>query len=233
YKTKFNQFNLSRSIFEDFTSFEECEFGTKGVNGSVIKFEFATFLSFANFRKAKFHNGLDFEQANLKESPNFLNAEINEQFTNRETFRIIKDSFDKIGNQIDANKYYSYEMRKYKEELKAAKTLSTERLVFWFNENVSKFGSSIGKPFLLMLTCAVIYYLLVLGYEGNCLYKIYEPANKYISAFMTQANIFSKGVPPYGRFLKEGMEFVTLIFHAFFLIFTWHFIVAIKRCTKR
>lgn len=227
--------NVRRSIFEDFTGFEKCEFGIKGdETKSKVEFEYVTFLNFTNFRKAKFFNGLDFEHTNLKESPNFLNAEIDEKFTNRETFRIIKDSFDKIGNQIEANKYYSHEMRKYKEELKASKVKSPERLIFWFNERVSNFGSSIGRPLFLILSCAIIYYLLVLGYENNLLYKYSnENLNDWLSKISYQLNIFAKGIPPYGRFLKEGMEFVTLIFHIFFLTFTWHFIVAVKRCTKR
>jgi hypothetical protein len=234
YSSSFDNFNINRSIFENFAGFEKCKFGLKeALEQSNAEFEYVTFESITSFRKASFYNGLNLENTNSKESLNFLNAKIEPQNTNRETYRIIKNSFDKIGNQIEANKYFLYEMRKYKEELKLSKTFSTERVIFWFNENVSNFGSNIIKPLLLMLTCAVIYYSLVLGYEANYLYKIYEPANSTISTFMTHANSFAKVIPPYGRFLKEGMEFVTLFFHIFFLIFTWHFIVAIKRCTKR
>jgi large-conductance mechanosensitive channel len=77
-------------------------------------------------------------------------------------------------------------------------------------------------------------YLLVLGYEGNLLYSDGgETLNSWLNKTSYQLNTFAKGIPPYGRFLKEGMEFVTLAFHIFFLTFTWHFIVAVKRCTKR
>ncbi|MBH0076027.1 hypothetical protein I6F48_10690 [Pseudoalteromonas sp. SWYJ118] len=84
-----------------------------------------------------------------------------------------------------------------------------------------------------MLGIAFLYYFAVLGYESNLLYEIYEPANIYINYFMYQANLFAKGILPYGKLLKEGVEFVTLIFHILFLTFTWHFIVAVKPCTKR
>ena len=57
----------------------------------------------------------DLENINLKESPNFLNTKIEPKNTNRETFRITKDSFDKIGNHIEANKFFVYEMKKHKE----------------------------------------------------------------------------------------------------------------------
>lgn len=234
YKTKFNHFKINQSIFDDFSGFEKCEFGCiDNTCPEKIEFEYVTFLNFTNFRKAKFYNGLDFEHTNLKESPNFLNAEINYKNTNRETFRIIKYSFDKIGNQIEANKYFALEMKKYKEELKAKKGLSAEKAVLWLNESISNFGSSIFTPLFLMITTSVIYYFSILGYENNYLYKIYEPLNEYIIWIANIGNTFAKGIPPYGRFLKEGMEFVTLIYHILFLTFTWHFLVAVKRCTKR
>ncbi|WP_165722099.1 MULTISPECIES: hypothetical protein [unclassified Pseudoalteromonas] len=234
YKTKFNHFKMNQSIFDDFSGFEKCEFGCiDNTCLEKIEFEYVTFLNFTNFRKAKFYNGLDFEHTNLKESPNFLNAEINYKNTNRETFRIIKHSFDKIGNQIEANKYFALEMKKYKEELKAKKGLSAEKAVLWLNESISNFGSSIFTPLFLMVMTSVIYYFSILGYENNYLYKIYEPLNEYIICIANIGNTFAKGIPPYGRFLKEGMEFVTLIYHILFLTFTWHFLVAVKRCTKR
>jgi hypothetical protein len=235
YNTKFAALNVKKSIFEDFTGFERCEFGIENdETRSKVEFEYVTFLNFTNFRKAKFFNGLDFEHTNLKEPPNFLNAEINERLTNRETFRIIKDSFDKIGNKIEANRYHSYEMRKYKDELKLLKTITPERVIFSFNELVSNFGASIGRPLFLMLLSAFTYYLLVLGYEGNILYSTdVEVFNKALQNISSVLNTVAKGIPPYGRFLKSGMEFVTLIFHILFLTFTWHFIIAVKRCTKR
>ncbi|MBL4682455.1 MAG: hypothetical protein JKY88_17270 [Pseudomonadales bacterium] len=229
YDTKFKQFKISRSIFDDFTGFEKCEFGKENdVNGKVTEFEYATFLHFANFRKAKFYNGLDFEHTNLKEPLNFLGAEINDKKTNRETYRILKHSFDKIGNQIEANKYFSLEMKKYKEELKESSSKS-ELFIYRVNEKISNFGASYLKPAFLMLASAFIYYLLVKGYECNLLYIFIEPGN----GFINEVNLFAKGIPPYGKLLKEGMEFITLMFHLFFLTCTWQFIVAVKRRTKR
>lgn len=274
YKTKFEQFKISRSIFEKFTGFEKCQFGIKSAETSQpTEFEYVTFLDFTNFRKAKFYNGLDFEHTNLKEPLNFLNAEINDKNTNRETYRIIKHSFDNIGNQLEANKYFSFEMGKYKEELKselvrmnriknfrllknkAEKKKLTEirfeskgklndiknklRKEVWnyriykINEFFSNFGENFLKPAQLMFLSAFLYYLLVLGYENNLLYQFDELTNEFINDKTLQLNLFAKGIPPYGRFLKEGMEFITLIFHIFFLTCTWQFIVAVKRRTKR
>ena len=75
YCTQFDQFSASKSIFSDFVGFEKCEFGKSSNEKDVARFEYATFLSFTNFRNTVFHAGLDFEDTNLKEAPNFLNVE--------------------------------------------------------------------------------------------------------------------------------------------------------------
>jgi len=119
FKTEFKKFKIYKSIFDDFVGFEKCVFGSTRENSEhVAKFEYATFLDFTNFRNTKFLSGLDMEKINLKEYPNFLGSFIEYQNTNRETFRILKYSYDKIGNHIQANKYFSLEMKKHKVELK-------------------------------------------------------------------------------------------------------------------
>jgi hypothetical protein len=233
YESEFQLCTVKKSIFEGFTGFEKCLFG-KYDDSKVdkVEFEYVTFLSFTNFRKAKFFNGLDFENTNLKEYPNFLDAEINFKNTNRETYRIIKHSFDKIGNQIEANKYFAYEMKKYKDELEESGSRS-ELIIYRLNDVISNFGASYLKPAALMFVFAFTYYLLVLGYEDNVLYQFNDVTNINIDWFATQMNLFAKGIPLYGKLLKEGMEFVTLLFHIIFLTCTWQFIVAVKRRTKR
>lgn len=111
YGTTYKKFFCFKSIFEDFVGFEDCSFF------DTAKFEYVTFESFTNFRSTKFMQGLDLKTINLKEYPNFLNVEIKSDKTNRETFRIIKHSFDKIGNHIEANKFFAREMSEYKREL--------------------------------------------------------------------------------------------------------------------
>lgn len=75
YCTQFDQFSASKSIFSDFVGFEKCKFGKPSDEKNVAQFEYVTFLSFTNFRNTVFHAGLDFEDTNLKEAPNFLNVE--------------------------------------------------------------------------------------------------------------------------------------------------------------
>jgi hypothetical protein len=244
YKTEFNNFKISRSIFNDFTGFEKCQFGIKGgVSDKATEFEYVTFLNFANFRKAAFYNGLDFEHTNLKEPLNFLNAEINDKNTNRETYRIIKHSFDKIGNQIEANRYFSYEMKKYKEELLNEKNTASndnqkrkvkqELFIYNINEWLSDFGMNYINPLKLMCISSLFYLAFYWGYKANLLYGISPWLDSSLIFLSSSVNSFAKAIPPYGRFLEEGIAFITLIYHIFFLTSTWQFIVAVKRRTKR
>jgi hypothetical protein len=120
FETEFKRFNVEKSIFREFVGFEHCKFGLKTDkrNKELISvFRYATFLSFINFRKTRFFNGLDIENINLLQPPNFLGTEINPTNTNRETIRIVKYSFDEVGNHIEANRFYSMEMEAYKREM--------------------------------------------------------------------------------------------------------------------
>lgn len=234
YKTIFIKFRIHKSIFEDFVGLENCEFGENGEFSVeyIATFMYATFLSFVNFRNTVFHNGLDIENINLKESPNFLNANINPKYTNRETFRIIKNSFDKIGNHIEANKYYVCEMKKYKEKL--LKTNNTqEKIIIYLNEKISDFGQSYIKPVIWIVLSAIVYNLLVLGHENNTLYLIYPPANNIINTISSTLNSIAGSMLPFTKLLRSGMEFVSLLFYVIYASLIWQTIVAVKRHTRR
>ena len=121
FQSRFIKATFRKSIFSDFAGFEEVEFGNKDNFSQEYqtKFIYTTFMSFSNFRKAVFHSGLDFERANLKEQPNFLHVKIEgDENTNRETYRIIKNSFDKVNNKIEYNKFFVYEIRSHKRDIK-------------------------------------------------------------------------------------------------------------------
>lgn len=123
FQSRFIKATFRKSIFSDFAGFEEVEFGKKDNFSQEYqtKFIYTTFMSFSNFRKAVFHSGLDFERANLKEQPNFLHVKIEgDENTNRETYRIIKNSFDKVNNKIEYNKFFVYEIRSHKRDIKGS-----------------------------------------------------------------------------------------------------------------
>lgn len=153
--------------------------------------------------------------------------------TNRETLRIIKNSFDKIGNHIDANKFFVKEMMRYKQDLFKDKSITQEKLVFLFNEKVSSFGQSYLKPLYLFLGAIIIYSLLVYGHENNWLYKICPSLNDIISSVSYFLNYPVKNIITYSKFLRPGMELLSLIFYIVFAVLTWQIIVAIKRHTKQ
>ncbi len=119
FASKFIQFKISKSIFNDFSGFENCIFGTSDkLIEEVAKFEYVTFKDILTLRQTKFLSGLDIENINLQNDANFLKTKVELKNTPRETFRLIKHSFDKVGNIIEANKFYSLEMKKREEELK-------------------------------------------------------------------------------------------------------------------
>lgn len=235
YETKFSKFNISKSIFEGFVGFEKCVFSTKNydINDQIAQFTYATFLSFVNFRNAKFYGGLDLENTNLKESPNFLNIEVNEKFSNRETFRIIKNAFDSVGNNLEGNKFFAYEMRKYREELKNTDK-HAEKIIFFLNEKISNFGQNYVRPIILIIVTAIVFLLLTPEYEYNVLYLFDNECLNFDLMIASEFfNGLAKSILPLHKFLKEGMEFLSLIFYIIYVSLTWQTLVALKRHTKR
>lgn len=229
YKTKFDSYVSKKCIFYDFTGFELCEFGL--LNEQLATFEYVTFLGFVNYRNAIFHGGLDLENTNLKEAPNFLKIKIYSGNTNRETYRIIKNSFDKVGNNIEANKFFSLEMRQYKVEL-SKQPISQETVIFWLNKNISNFGMSYIRPVFLILIFSIIYQGLISAYHNNILYKIAPEYNSYISFFSDFINNLASNIIPFNKFLFEGMEFLSLVFYIVFASLIWQTIVSIKKHTR-
>lgn len=235
YSTEYGSFYCYKSIYSDFVGFEKCKFAAlEGDNklNKISTFRYVTFLDFTNFRNSKFNRGLDLEDANLKEAPNFLNISLLSDNTNRETLRIIKDSFDKIGNHIEANKFFTFEMRKYKQEL-SNRPINQESVIFWLNEKTSRFGQSYLLPVFWIFVFSIIYYLLIVGHEGNYLYSILPSANDLISSISNIINSIASNVIPFKKLLREGMEFISLVFYVIFASLIWQTIVAVKRHTRR
>ncbi|MEL4204979.1 hypothetical protein C9E85_16040 [Plesiomonas shigelloides] len=233
HSTKYGEFYCFKSIFSDFVGFEKCQFAAfQSETNHISVFRYVTFLSFTNFRNAIFNHGLDLENTNLKEAPNFLNVTLLSNNTNRETLRIIKNSFDKIGNHIEANKFFVLEMSKYKQEL-SSKSFNQERLIFLLNEKASNFGQSYLLPMFWIIIFSIIYSLIVLGHEANLLYNLVPSANKAISSISRILNGIVSNIIPFKKMLREGMEFISLIFYIIFASLIWQTIVAVKRHTRR
>lgn len=227
YESKIEKAHFKKNIFYDFAGFENVVFGIKNkpINTYVAKFEYTTFESFSNFRNTIFYSGLDFKNTNRDKEPNFLNSYINSDNTDRETFRIVKHSFDNVGNKIEANKFYSKEMNAYRREMKG-KFKPSERFVFCMNNFISEFGTSYLKPILLLIILFEVY-IILLSYYGGA-YSLYGTIVQ-----LDMLNNLAKDFLLFSRFLKVGFEFVSLIFYIFSGILIWQIAVAIKRHTQR
>jgi len=234
YKTEFKSFKVEKSIFEKFTGFEQCNFGEEKKSSNIALFQYATFLDFVNFREAKFYNGLDLQNANLKEYPNFLDIYVEPKSTNKETFRIIKHSFDKVGNIIEANKYFAYEMRKEREHT-SIKDDFNKKAMLNLNYWISDFGQSWIRPLILILIVVIFHTLLIYGIDSK-IFQVINPSNpiydflKWIVGF---SNDLAKNILPFKKPLIEGKEFISLFFLIIYSTLIYNLVIAVKRITKR
>ena len=211
YNCNFETIVIYKSKFEEMVGFQYSNFTDES------KFENVTFLSFINMQNTNFLNGLDMSEAYLKEYPNFLGANIDAEHTNKETFRIIKHSFDKIGNTSEANKYFSYEMAKDMKETLLLKN-PAKKIMLIFNRLLSNFGQWYVLPLLWII-------LLLPLHEWVVNSNMFDDLNVL--------NSIVKNISPLERFLDKDMEFISLLFYIAYSVLIYHFIIAVKRITKR
>ena len=211
HSTKFKNFNIKEVSFSALTVFEKCEFLNK-----KAEFNYVNFKNNTTFRDSKFPKGLDLRNINAKvENLNFLNINIKEEGTDRESFRIIKSSFDKVGNHIEANKFFALEMKAYKKELRFMKN-PFKFIMFCLNNGISNFGQNYIRPLVLIILTAIIYYFI----------------SKFI--FLPKfLNDFAKAILPIAKFLPTDNEFIGLIFYIIFIVLIYHLVLSIRRFTKR
>ncbi len=239
YKTIFKKFKMEKCIFEDFSGFEFVEFGD--INNQdesyITLFKHVTFKNTSNFRNAKFFSGLDLENINLSTDiqPSFLKVEFYGYNTNRETFRIIKKSFDEVGNHIEANKYFSEEMKVYRREVekKESNVDFWTKAVIILNDEISSFGQSYEKPIILLILVAIIFTSI----KSIHIY-IYELLSEYVYKYIpcleslsNSINEVAKNILPFSSLLEksQGIELISLLFYIVFSILIWQIFIAVKR----
>lgn len=144
-----------------------------------------------NFSKVEFHNtyfnNCDFSQANKNLSKTtFNNATLNSiKWGNknnieasRDIFRDLKNSYDNIQNYIEANNFFSMEMKAYKKELFENKNKSMgvnywqEKTIFFINEKISNFSQSWFLPLLWILLLNYSFFIFQSVIQSNV--KIYH-----------------------------------------------------------
>jgi len=142
----------------------------------------------------------------------------------RETNRFFKNYYDSISDFVKANKYYAREMI---EQVKVSK--KEEWLILILNRVFSNFGQSWLRPFFWMLLCTLIFYrianfdLLSLdGFRENHITWMLNDILKF-------SNPFSKtSTSSYGTMYWAWLGHKLLM-----TVFIYHFVVALKRRTKR
>lgn len=246
FKSRIYEAAFTKSIFEEFAAFEKVIFGKKERGLKEVIFRYTTFKDFSTFRDAKFLSGLSFSNANIKQEPNFLNAYVSMCGTDRETFRIIKNSFDDVGNKIEANRFFIKEMQSYRKEI-YSDTKEKEDVSFWdkiiysLNDNISSFGQSYIRPIRLLFLSMILYSLLLYKHklfflENQYLISIdFFCIDKISNRIFELLNDSAENLLPFSRFLvkKDGMEFISLLFYIWFAILIWQIVVAVKRHTQR
>lgn len=233
--SNFIKAKFSKSIFNDFAGFEDVQFGSeqeKGNKDFLTIFKYVTFMDFSSFRGAKFSSGLDFSKTNLKDTPNFLDVHISPENTDRETFRIVKNSFDDTGNKIEANRFFVKEMNAYQRELiktkdkevrhiknlknsgkkdevklyknsKSYKSSKRARWVFNINSFISEFGSNYMRPISILFFLAIIYTSITLWHEWYFKSHEYFMSWKWFDFISKPLNEFAINILPFRIFIKD------------------------------
>jgi hypothetical protein len=105
-------------LFEK-TDFEGITVFSKSIFNCDINFKYTKFLDNTLFRESEVNYKFDLKDAIIKGNINFLDINCGNEVnvSNRETARIIKDSFEQQNNIIEANKFYALEMKEREKEL--------------------------------------------------------------------------------------------------------------------
>ena len=219
------------SIFEQYFGMEKCEFVTLNGDDSnkPVIFEYVTFNDTVNFRNSNFTTGLNLSHINTTRSiPTFLGATVSEENTVRETYRIIKHSFDNMGNFLEGNEFYQKEMAKYHEELKTSKSYPL-RFFLWMYKNISDYGQNIWRPIWLAFATTALFSVIAYCYD----YGLYVEYATKTGKWIWGVNYVASNMLPVSRLLKPGMEMLSLIFYLFLISFVWLTLLGIKRKTRR
>jgi hypothetical protein len=173
----------------------------------------------ANFSFAHFCRGLDLNSVFLLGSANFINIQIDENAANptpKDTLRLIKHSFDSIGNTIEANKYFALEMNKLYSELAWKKNFS-EKLLLSINKYTSNFGQNWWLPILWIFGFASLFYSL----------RKYDP---FDYPFL---NGIASFIIPYQGIIGTSHQMSKLLTSILFGVLIYQTTVALKRKTRR
>lgn len=255
YKTHFYNVHFDKTTFNDIVVFTKSKF-YKDVN-----FEYTTFEKLALFRKTVFEKTVNFEDAIFKEEANFLG--VIADMANRETARIIKNSFEEQNNIIEANKFYTLEMKEREKELNKT-ILYGKNIIDWIIFKLHRLSSNNSQdpvlPILWILNIAFIYSMFISTfYHNNALayiavgilsigvvkyifikndifLKVVLVINLIISSFLSYVTLTTVAdkINPFSIMTsKDPITFGLLLFKITIAYLIYQFIVSVRQNTRR
>lgn len=137
--------------------------------------------------------------------------------TDREHFRQLKYAYDKQANYIEANEFYALEMKARQNELKAIKGHWQDKIAFWLGWLASNHSQNWIFPLLWILSLSICFY------EGAVYCSGLEQS---FDCYLQFANPFST------KYDGDGLGW-WMTNKLFFAFLAYHFIVSLRRNTKR
>jgi hypothetical protein len=203
----------------------------------ILLFNASSFEQILSLEYSEIGDCIAISSCAMGKPPNFLNCRLAEDAVrnaDRETFRIIKNSFDAVGNNIEANRYFSYEMNAYLKELRqSSKGHRAERWLLELNRAISDHGQNYWKPLLFIFPIPILYWLASIGYEEQWLYGIDPKLDWALGNLAYSVNKYASNFGIAFPKRAEGIEFIVLLLGLLLSTLVWHFLVAVRRHKRR
>lgn len=259
-RSKFITVDFERVTFETAVAFNESTFYND------LDFKYTIFNSLVYFQDVVIQGKLNLKSTIFKDEVNFLGIKKQDDkklepnnIENRETARIIKHSFEKLNNIIEANKFYALEMQKREEELIEKKE---KNWLDWIVFKIHKISSNHSQDWLLallwMLNITMVFTVfsnispcqkdIVLFMSISLIAIIYfgilleKHLKKYLFVISTliyclnsvSLNDMSNNFNPFSIMTeKEPLTFISLIYKSIIAYLIYQFIISIRQNTRR
>lgn len=223
----FNTIEFKNTIFEKLVTFQKTKF-TENVD-----FYYVTFKTHSIFKNTIFQKTVNFENTLFEVDGSFYGISSKEDkiediiVSNRETARIIKNSFEQQNNIIEANRFYALEMKKREKELEILKN-PLEWIVFKLHGISSNHSQSWLFP---------LFWIMIVSY----LYILFSTKFNLIESFLYNLmikkdllNEISDLINPFSIMTsKDPITFGLLIFKIIIAYLIYQFIVSVRQNTRR
>jgi hypothetical protein len=146
---------------------------------------------------------------------------------NRETARIIKNSFEQQNNIIEANKYYALEMEKRSEELRFLKNPFE-----WFVFKIHGISSNHSQNWILPLfwIFSISFFYIIFNTQFSFIESLLYNINIKANLLDEMANLIN----PFSIMTKgETLTFGMLLFKVTIAYLIYQFIISIRQNTRR